>query len=240
MEHNKYIRYLHAYYNFRILIGLISSVVGAFIAGIMLTTSSSAQGSIIISIFGGIIIFIILILITTLIPSLALKELDSFKQNRKLVLNYIDAIFMLGTVFPIGLWQVYTLHKVKTYVYNENNTINTLISIPKNSIALYILIGLLWILLAMHFLTKYFSQEEKTLINCDEHKIFTKKSFNILPTSVFYANKLSLSFHPKNYSRLGKLEGDNIVLTNPYEDVDAIKECLSYSGRYRLIVKEEN
>lgn len=82
----------------------------------------------------------------------------------------------------------------------------------------------------------YGNKESMILINCNKNKIITKNSSS---TKVYFANKSMASLNPNNYSTLGTLDGNKIILTNQYLDIETIKECLTYTDKYHLILSDE-
>jgi hypothetical protein len=90
-----------------------------------------------------------------------------------------------------------------------------------------------------YYLNEYSIKDREIVLDCGKDYISTKGFFS---KKLYFANKDSYYLYKYNYSRLGNLDGDTIVVTNPYlgkEKMQKVKACVEKSGRYTLAGKTD-
>lgn len=100
-------------------------VFGAILAIIlsvyMVSMASANPNAEAINIFlGALFPLVIIALPLVLLPYMAMRELNEYSDQKSLILNYVNSGIAVGFVFfPLAVWQIFTLVKIKSY---QNNT----------------------------------------------------------------------------------------------------------------------
>lgn len=107
------IKYLKLSLLIEMILGLVLTSLFAASLGASTVAPSFAAGS--DYIIGGSYGFVVIFLPVIFFPLLALKELNTFKNRRKLTFNLINSAVVVTLVFfPLSVWQIYMLYKLRS------------------------------------------------------------------------------------------------------------------------------
>jgi len=105
------IKILKLLYVIQALVGIILTLWGSFFLAVMSTDSPSSSTA--TGVISGGITFVILLSLGVLLPIAAIRELERWPRERKLLWNWLDVGPMILFFFPFALWQIYTLWKLR-------------------------------------------------------------------------------------------------------------------------------
>ncbi|GLS90139.1 hypothetical protein GCM10007916_12060 [Psychromonas marina] len=104
---------------------IVEIIFGALLAIIlsvyMVSMASANPNAATIDIFlGALFPIVIVALPLVLLPYMAIRELNEYEEQNSLILNYVNSGIAVGFVFfPLAVWQIFTLVKVKSYRLKE-------------------------------------------------------------------------------------------------------------------------
>jgi hypothetical protein len=232
---------LHVIYKVEMVLGFIVSLFVTPFVAIMSMDSPSATTS--AAVITGIVVFSVLNFLLVLVPLWAVEELNRYSTKKRLVFNIFNALCMLFFFFPVALWQMYQIKRVSEYkeeikkVFDTHKKYETRTNTTRS--ALYIIGAIILFYVGSYYLNEYSIKDREIVLDCGRDYISTKGFFS---QKLYFTNKTSHYLYKYNYSSLGKLDGDTIVVTNPYlgkEKMQKIKACVEKSGKYRLTVKTD-
>ena len=97
-------------YLFQAGLGVILTLWGTFFLAVMSTDApSGTMGRAVVT---GAVTFVVLFALGVLLPLAAIRELERYPRDRKLLWNWVDVLPMVFFFFPFALWQVYVLWKI--------------------------------------------------------------------------------------------------------------------------------
>jgi len=232
---------LRVLYKVEMVLGFIVSLFVTPFVAIMSTDSPSATTS--TAVITGVVVFSVLNFLLVLVPLWAVEELDRYSTKKRLVFNIFNALCMLLFFFPVALWQMYQIKRVSEYKEEPKRVSGTRKAYETGTnttrSALYIIGAIILFFTGSHYLDEYSIKDREIVLDCGKDYISTK---GFSSQKLYFTNKTSHYLYKYNYSSLGKLDGDTIVVTNPYldkEKMQKIKACVENSSRYRLTVKTD-
>jgi len=71
---------------------------------------------------GALFPIVIIALPLMLLPFMAIRELNEYGEQKSLLINYVNSGIAVGFVFfPLAIWQIFTLVKLKSYRSDTNS-----------------------------------------------------------------------------------------------------------------------
>lgn len=107
---------------------IIEMIFGAILAIVlsvyMVSMASANPDAAAINIFlGALFPIVIVALPLVLLPYMAMRELNEYTEQNSLILNYVNSGIAVGFVFfPLAIWQIFTLVKIKSFHLKNNKT----------------------------------------------------------------------------------------------------------------------
>jgi len=115
------IKYLKVSYQIEMVLGILVAGYMSIFLGVMATDAPTSTN--IHFVFGALFGFTIVAIPTVLMPFLAIRELNNYKEKGKLTFNIINVVIVLAFVFfPLALWQFYILYKIKNGTFSSLET----------------------------------------------------------------------------------------------------------------------
>ncbi len=224
------IRSLKISFIFETILGVLVALFIAMFVGIMATDSPSSPSNDMI--MGGMFAFLIVFAPFVLFSYLSIRELNKYEENNKLLFNIINSLLVFSIFLPLGIWQLYLIFKLNNTkqdvaVINENEN-------SRKSYVKLICLIIILLIISLYIISPYLDKESKVIVDCGKEKIFTKVRSS---KTLYFADKSSLRLHRTNYSTLGFLKRNIIVITNPYIIEDATA-CIERSSSQYLIKTE--
>ncbi|MDO6514603.1 hypothetical protein [Neptuniibacter sp. 2_MG-2023] len=107
------IKYLKITLYIEMVLGTGMGAVMALFLGTMATDSPTSTTADFV--MGALMGFSLFAIPLVFLPILSLRELNRFAEKRVSLINYINsAILILFVFFPLGIWQIYNLVKLKS------------------------------------------------------------------------------------------------------------------------------
>jgi hypothetical protein len=226
---------LKTLYTVQMILGFFSTIFVTFFVAIMSTDAPSSTSS--DAILGGFIGFSLTFGSTVILPLLATNELDTYPDRKKLFFNYVESLFLLFTLFPVGLWQAYVLFSLKKPKTHQEHTLPKVTYTTKDTSsmrAVYIVLGIILFFTASYYLEKYSKKDREVILDCGDDYISTRMFSS---TKLYFNNKAAVYLTPHNAHNLGILDGNIIRVTNPYlnsKEIDILRSCIEQNGTYKL------
>lgn len=103
-----------------IIFGMVAAIV---LAVYMVSLVSDNPNSATIDLFLGALFPIVIIgLPLVLLPYIAIRELNEYSEQKSLLINYVNSGLAVGfTFFPLAIWQIFTLVKLRSYRSEPDN-----------------------------------------------------------------------------------------------------------------------